>query len=110
MRVLVVAAIAGLFVAGMGASARACGPTLQGCGRDIVVFPAYTPEGLRIGSVGAVIRLEPRLEISRTTGRPLTVIYNNPTREPGAEDAEVTLMALPRVKLSRTRAVYPVGY
>ena len=109
MRVLFLATIAGLLVSVAGA-ARACDPSFQGCGPAVVVFPAYTPEGLRIGSVDAVMQRRPLLESSRTTGQPLTVIYNDPTREPGAVDPGVTLMALPHVSPSRTRAVYPVGY
>ena len=93
----------------MGQPASACG-FFQSCRRDVVVFPAYTPEGLRIGSVGAAVRREPALEISRTTGQPLSVLYNDPTREPGAVDPDLYLMALPRARPSRTRAVYPVGY
>ena len=110
MRVLLLATIAALLVPALGQSARACDPAFQGCGREVVVFPAYTPEGLRIGSVDATVHSAPLLESSPTTGQPLTVIYNNPTREPGAIDPGFTLMALPRVSPSRTRAVYPVGY
>ena len=109
MRVLLLATIAALSVSGMGQPARACG-LFQRCGRDVVVFPAYTPAGRPIGSVEAVIRHQPILDISRTTGQPLTVIYNTPTRELGAVDPHLTLMALPRARPSRTRAVYPVGY
>lgn len=109
MRVLLLATIAALLVPGMGQPARACG-LFQSCGRDVAVFPAYTPEGLRIGTLEAEIRREPVLDISRITGQPLTVFYNTPTREPGAVDPEITLMALPLVRSSRTRAVYPVGY
>ncbi len=110
MRVLIVAAIAGFLVPAMGQAARACDPVVQGCGRNIVVFPAYTSEGRRIGSVADVVRRRPTLEISRTTGQPLTVMYNDPTRVSGAVDPDLILMPLPRARSSRTRAVYPVGY
>ena len=108
MRVLHLATIAGLLATGH--AARACVPSFESCGRGVVVFPAYTPEGLRIGTVADRIQRPPFLEISRITGRPLTILYNNPTRETGAVDPNLYLMSLPRVRPSRTRAVYPVGY
>ncbi len=110
MRVLLLATIAGLLVPAMGQPARACNPIDQDCGRRVVVFPSYTPEGLRIGSVRAETYRGPELEISRTTGQPQTVLYNNPTREPCSVDPDLYLMALPHARSSHTRAVYPVGY
>ena len=110
MRVLFLATIAGLLIPAMGQAARACDPTFESCGRGVVFFPVTTPEGLRIGTVEAVIHRRPVLEISRTTGQPQTVLYNNPSREPCSVDPDLYLMALPRARPSRTRAVYPVGY
>ena len=110
MRVLLLATIAGLFVPVTGEAARACDPAFETCARDVVVYRAYTPEGRRIGSVEAIVRHGPALEVSRTTGQPLTVLYNDPSREPCAVDPDLILMALPRARASRTRAVYPVGY
>ena len=110
IRVLLLATMAGLMVPAMAQAARACDPAFQRCNRNIVVFPAYTPEGLRIGSVADVIYRGPILEISRTTGQPLTVVYNDPTRIAGAVDPDLVLMPLPNARPSRTRAVYPVGY
>ena len=109
MRVLLIATVAGLLIPAMEQPVAACG-LFQSCGRDVVVFPATTTEGLPIGSVAARIRRQPTLDISRTTGRPLTILYNDPTREPGAVDPDVFLMPLPRARPSRTEAVYPVGY
>ena len=109
MRILLLATMAGLLVPAMGQAARAL-DAVSNCERDVVVFPAYTPEGRRIGSVEARLRRAPALEISRTTGQPLTVLYNDPTREPGVVDPDVYLMALPQAHASRTRAVFPVGY
>lgn len=110
MRVLLLATLAGVMVPAMAQAARACDPAFQRCDRNIVVFPAYTPEGLRIGSVADMIYRRPILEISRTTGQPVTVLYNDPTRIAGAVDPDLTLMPLPSARPSRTRAVYPVGY
>ncbi len=110
MRVLLLATIAGLLISAAEGSADACQPSFQGCGPAVVVFPAYTPEGMRIGTVEAGVHRPPFLERSRITGQPLTVIYNTPTLEPGAVDPGLTLMALPYVRPARTTAVYPVGY
>ena len=110
MRVLFLATVAGLLVLGMNQAAKACDPAFESCGRAVVVFPAYTLEGLRLGAIGDRIQGRPVLETSRSTGRPLTVLYNNPTSRPRSVDPQLFLMPLPRVGSSHTRAVYPVGY
>jgi hypothetical protein len=91
-------------------SARACEPVATACLPTVVVFPAYTPEGDRIGTVAARVRPPYPLERSRFTGQPVTVAYNNPGSLPGSVDPEFTLMPLPRVPQFHTRAVYPRGY
>ena len=91
-------------------SARACGSASPSCGPAVVVFPAYTPEGLRIGTLEARVRPIPRPERSRFTGEPLTVMYNSPGSRPGAIDPDLVLVPLPRVARSQTQAVYPRGY
>ncbi len=109
MRALTFAAAAAssLFVA---TSAFACPPGLTECLPRAVSFPAYTPEGVRIGTVQAQVRQPIVLQASRFTGQPITVIYNNPDRDLGVVDGDAELVPLPRVARSRTVGAYPVGY
>ena len=90
--------------------AHACEPVVAPCVGPVVVVPAYTPEGLRIGTLEARIRPVLRLERSHFTGQPLTVIYNNPGRLPGAIDPTLELMPLLPGRHLSSRAVYPTGY
>lgn len=92
------------------ASAHACEPVPTGCLPTVVVFPAYTPEGERIGTVTARVKPPFPLERSRFTGQPVTVVYNDPGSLPGSVDPGLTLVPLPRVPHFHTRAVYPRGY
>jgi len=89
--------------------AEAC-PLPAACLPAVVVFPAYTPAGLRIGTVEAPVRRLPRLEVSHFTGQPMTVVFNNPGSFPGAVDPYVELVPLPRMPRSTTQAAYPEGY
>ena len=91
-------------------AARACDPAATECPKAVAVFPAYTPEGLRVGTVTARVRPLPPLERSRFTGQPRTVIFNDPGSLPGSVDPGFTLVPLPRVPLFHTQAVYPRGY
>lgn len=91
-------------------AARACDPVVTACLPAVVVFPAYTAEGLRVGTVAARVAEPPALEPSRYTGQPRTVVFNDPGSLPGAVDPELTLMRLPRVKLYDTQGAYPSGY
>ena len=88
---------------------KAC-PVPVACLPAVVMFPAYTPEGLRIGTVEARVRRLPRFEVSQFTGQPMTVIFNDPARFPGAVDPYVELVRLPHVPRSKTQAAYPEGY
>ena len=90
--------------------ARACEPVLRECLPDRVVYPAYTPEGLRLGTVSARVRQIVPLQRSRFTGQPIPVVYNNPTSLPGAVDPYVERVPLPRVRPFKTQAVFPKGY
>ena len=110
MRLFTVSASAVLAMLSVAPSARACEGGVAACPGPRIAFPAYTTEGLRIGTVEAPSRRLPRLERSRSTGQPLTVVFNNPESVPGAVDPEVTLVRLPRVARSTTQAVYPRGY
>lgn len=94
---------------GAGA-AQACDAVRTECLPRIVVFPAYTAEGARVGTVEAPVRHIMRLERSRFTGQPLPVVYNNPGSLAGAVGPDLVLMPLPRVAPFRTQAVYPRGY
>ena len=91
-------------------SAWACDPVVIECLRPVTLYPAYTPEGLRVGTVVARVRVPLQLERSRFTGQPITVVYNDPGRFRGTVDPEIELVPLPRVARSRTQAVYPRGY
>lgn len=91
-------------------SAWACDPVETECLRPVTFYPAYTAEGLRVGTVVARVRVPLRLERSRFTGQPITVVYNGPGRFPGSVDPEIELMPLPHVPRSHTQAVYPRGY
>ena len=90
--------------------ARACEAGARDCPPATVVYPAYTPEGLRIGSVSARVRPIVPLQRSRFTGHPMPVVYNNPASLPGAIDPYVELVPLPRVAPFKTQAVFPRGY
>lgn len=105
-------ALAFALVAGLTAvpAARACDPVRTECLPRIVVFPAYTPEGLRVGTVQAPVRPIVRLERSRATGAPLPVLFNNPGLLPGSVSPELELVPLPHAKPYKTQAVYPRGY
>lgn len=105
-------ALASALSAGLLAApaAWACDPVRSECLPRIVVFPAYTAEGLRVGTVEAPVRHVMRLARSRFTGQPLPVLYNNPGSRPGAVDPELVLVPLPRVAPFKTQAVYPRGY
>ncbi len=90
--------------------ARACEPIVAECLPRVVVFPAYTAEGLRVGTVEARVRPVERLQRSRFTGRPVTVVFNNPGSRPGLVDPYLERIPLPRVRPFDTEAVYPRGY
>lgn len=90
--------------------ARACDPVTTECLPAVVVFPAYTPEGVRVGTVVARVRPPYPLELSRFTGQPRTVVFNDPGSLPGSVDPEIQLVPLPRVPRFHTQAVYPRGY
>lgn len=90
-------------------AARACGVATE-CLPGSVAFPAYTPEGRRVGTVVARVARPLELEPSRYTGQPRTVVFNDPGSFPGAVDPGLTLVPLPRVKRFDTQAVYPRGY
>lgn len=103
-----------LLVAALGAalaapSALAC-PAERACAPAVVVWPAYTVSGRWVGAVEAPVQRRPRLELGRITGQPLTVIYENPSRHPGAIDPYLTLVRLPHGGRSDTQGGYPVGY
>ncbi len=89
-----------------GSSARACDPVLNECLPAVVVYPAFTPEGIRVGTVEARVQRFIPFERSRFTGLPITVVYNDPARVPGTIDPELTLVPLSRTKHSITRVVY----
>lgn len=91
-------------------SARACDPVTTECLPVAVAYPAYTPEGLRVGTVAARVRPPYRLETSRFTGQPRTVVFNDPGTLPGSVDPEFRLVPLPRVPRFHTQAVFPRGY
>ncbi len=91
-------------------AARACNGVVTECLPAAVAFPAYTPEGLRVGTVVARVAQPLRLEPSRYTGQPRTVVFNDPGSFPGAVDPRLTLVPLPRAKRFDTRGVYPKGY
>lgn len=110
MRLFTVSASALLATLSAVPGARACEVGMATCPPPGVAFPAYTPEGLRIGTVEAPAPRPLRLERSRSTGQPVTVVFNNPESMPGAVDPELTLVRLPRVGRSSTQAVYPRGY
>lgn len=105
-------ALAPVLTAGLLAApaARACEPVRAECLPRVVVFPAYTAEGRRVGTVEAPVRRIMPLERSRFTGQPLPVVYNNPGSLPGSVDPELVLVPLPRVAPFKTQAVYPRGY
>ena len=65
---------------------------------------------MRVGTVEAPVSHIMRLERSRFTGQPLSVVYNNPSSLPGSVDPELVLVPLPRVAPFKTQAVYPRGY
>ncbi len=110
MRHTTVAALAALALTVAAPAVRACEPAGPGCTPRTVVFPFYTPEGERIGAVEATVRTMRHLEVSRFTGQPLTVLFNDPASVPGAVDPELMLVPLPRAKPFKTQAVYPRGY
>ncbi len=110
MRASIVAAATACSILVAASAAQACVPLPAACLPRVVVFPAYIPWGLRIGSVRAPVRQLPRLEVSRFTGLPLTVVFNNPGSLPGAIDPYIELVRLPRVPRSTTLAAYPQGY
>lgn len=92
------------------ATASACETILRECLPDTVLYPAYTPEGLRLGTVTARVRHIVPLQRSRFTDQPIPVVYNSPASLPGAVDPYVERVPLPRVSPSRTQAVFPRGY
>jgi len=110
MRAFTVAAATACSIFLSASVAQACEPLPAACLPRVVVFPAYMPWGLRIGTVEALVRRLPRLERSRFTGQPLTVAFNNPGSFPGAVDPYVELVPLRRVPRSSTQAAYPQGY
>lgn len=91
-------------------AAQACDPVVTACLPAVVAFPAYTPEGLRVGTVVARVAQPMPLERSRSTGQPRTVVFNNPGSLPGSVDPGLTLVPLPRAKRFDTRGAYPRGY
>lgn len=105
-------ALAATLLAGatLAPAARACDAVHARCLPRVVVFPAYTAEGLRVGTVEAPVRPIIRLERSRFTGAALPVLYNNPGLRPGSVSPELELVPLPRVRPYSTQAVYPRGY
>lgn len=92
------------------AAARAADLASTACPPAVVVFPAYTPEGSRVGTIVERVGPPYRLERSRFTGQPRTVVFNDPGSLPGSVDPEFTLVPLRRVHQFHTRAVYPRGY
>ena len=109
MRLFTVSALALLAAVSSVPGASACEVAVATC-PPVIAFPVYTTEGARIGTLEAPLRRRPRLELSRITGQPLTVVFNNPESVPGAVDPELILVQLPRVARSTTQAVYPRGY
>jgi hypothetical protein len=105
-KTLAAVAVASLLTA---SAARACDPVMTECLPAVVVFPAVTPEGVRVGTVEAPVRRVIPFERSRFTGLPLTVVYNDPARWPAVVDPIVELVPLPRprrLKITRlTRRV-----
>lgn len=110
MRAFTVAAATACSILFTASMAQACEPLTTTCPRRVVIFPAYTPWGLRIGTVEAPVRQLPRLERSRFTGQPLTVAFNNPGSYPGSVDPGFELVRLPHVPRSTTQGAYPRGY
>lgn len=102
--ILVVSAVAAL-AALDGASARACDGVAGACLPPVAAYPAFTPEGLRVGTVEAAVRLPPTLETSAFTGQPITVVYNDPGRLPGCVEPGLTLVRLAPAGHARTRTV-----
>lgn len=84
-------------------SAYACDPVLTECLPAVVVFPAFTPEGVRVGAVEARVRQPIPFERSRFTGLPITVVYNDPTRLPGSVDPFVELVPLTHTRTAVVR-------
>ena len=105
--VLHAASLAALFAP---SAVQACDPFVAACLPAAVVFPAYTPEGNRIGTIEARIRLPYALERSRFTGQSVPVVYNNPRSLPGSVDPEFRLVPLSQARHFQTQAVYPRGY
>ena len=91
-------------------AALACDAIATECLPSVSTYPAYTPEGLRVGTVVARVRPPYPLEISRFTGQPRTVVFNNPDSLLGSIDPGFALVPLPRVPGFHTQAVFPRGY
>ena len=92
-------------------SALACDPVATTCPPALTVYPAFTPEGIRVGTIVMRVRPPLALERSRFTGQPLTVVYNDPGRVPGSVDPVWEIVPLPHVAhRDRTRAVFAHGY
>ncbi len=92
------------------AAARAADLVPTACPPAVVVFPATPPEGVPVGTVVARVGPPYRLERSRFTGQPRTVVFNDPGSLPGSVDPEFALVPLPRARHFHTQAVYPRGY
>ena len=110
MRATTIAALAALSLAGGVSGAGACGGSGDVCDPSVVAWPAYTEAGQHIGVVEARVRPWPHLEISRFSGQPITVLYNNPGSAPGSVDPYMHLVPLPHVRRSTTLGAYPAGY
>jgi hypothetical protein len=90
-------------------AAHACDPIVTECLPAVVVYPAFTPEGMRVGTVEARVRAAIPFERSRYTGLPLTVVYNDPARWPAVVDPTVELVPLPHIRRAKiTRVIRKV--
>lgn len=92
------------------AHARACDPAVTGCLPAVTVFPAFTHEGVRVGTVVAPVRPTLPLERSLFTGQPQTVVYNHPGSPVDWADCPLVLMPLSRMRHVHAQAVDPHGY
>ena len=110
MRLKTTAAAAILSLGGSFSGAMACDLSADNCLRSTVVWPLYTLNGRPLGAVEALVRRPPRLQISRDTGQPLAVIYDNPDSRPGSVEPYLHLEPLRHVGRSDTVGAYPVGY
>lgn len=91
------------------AAAQDCG-SLAGCVVPTLIVPADMPDSELIAAMPVTLLRTPLLEISPLTGQPLTVVYNDPARVPGAVNPGLRLVRLARGRAHRAGAILSRAY